>query len=129
MPAPCVAIRVTETAAREPGAKHTSCVDMTVMGTVVRGGADLVRLREKFALSVRPALAGLTRSVPGSTHVDTTQRARVKHLAWASGKERTTKSFQWFLSGWARRSSWRETARQFAATWDTVFRSVKMAVC
>jgi transposase len=55
--------------------------------------------------------------------------ARVERLPWASGKERTTKSFQWFLSGWARRLSWRETAQQFGTSWDTVFRSVKMAVC
>ena len=53
----------------------------------------------------------------------------MERLPWASGKERTTKSFQWFLSGWARRLSWRETARQFGTSRDTVFRSVKMTVC
>lgn len=54
---------------------------------------------------------------------------RVERLPWSSGKERTTKSFQWFLSGWARRLSWQETATLFGTSWDTVRRAVKMAVC
>lgn len=54
---------------------------------------------------------------------------KVERLPWASGKEQTTKSFQWFLAGWAKRLSWRETGKIFGASWDTVFRAVKMAVC
>jgi transposase len=53
----------------------------------------------------------------------------VERLPWAHGKERTTKSFRWFLARWARRLSWHETASVFGTSWDTVFASVKMAVC
>jgi transposase len=54
---------------------------------------------------------------------------RVERLPWARGKERTTRSFQWFLATWARRLSWQETARLFGTSWQTVYESVKMAVC
>lgn len=54
---------------------------------------------------------------------------KVERLPWATGKERTTLSFQWFLARWAKRLSWQETARVFGTSWDTVFRAVKHAVC
>ena len=54
---------------------------------------------------------------------------RVERLPWAKGKEHTTHSFQWFLARWAKRLSWSETASAFGVKWDTVYRSVKMAVC
>ncbi|QDU63702.1 Transposase [Planctomycetes bacterium Pan216] len=54
---------------------------------------------------------------------------KVERIPWASGKERTTSSFQWFLARWAKRLSWRETAEIFGTSWHTVFRAVKMAVC
>lgn len=53
----------------------------------------------------------------------------IERLPWANGKERTTRSFQWFLARWAKRLSWRETEKVFGVSWDTVRRSVKMAVC
>lgn len=54
---------------------------------------------------------------------------RVEQLPWARGKQRTTRHFQWFLASWAGRLSWRETARLFGVSWNTVFESVKTAVC
>lgn len=53
---------------------------------------------------------------------------KVEKLPWSDGKSRLTIRMQWFLAGWAKRLSWREVARAFGTTWDSVFRSVKMAV-
>jgi len=52
----------------------------------------------------------------------------VERVPWADGKNRITKAYAWFLAGWAKRMSWIEVARVFKASWDTVFRSVEMAV-
>lgn len=53
---------------------------------------------------------------------------RVERLPWASGKHRLTDAYAWFLARWARRLSWKEVAEIFASSWDSVFRSVEMAV-
>ena len=53
---------------------------------------------------------------------------RVERMPWASGKHQITESYAWFLARWARRLSWKEVAEVFHSTWDTVFRSVEMAV-
>lgn len=52
----------------------------------------------------------------------------VEAVPWADGKHRITKTYAWFLAGWAKRMSWIEVARAFKTNWDTVFRSVEMAV-
>jgi len=53
---------------------------------------------------------------------------RVERLPWASGKHRLTDAYAWFLARWARRLSWKEVAEVFTSSWDSVFRSVEMAV-
>jgi transposase len=53
---------------------------------------------------------------------------RVEAVPWAEGKQRTTRAFAWFLASWARRLSWKQTAQAFHTSWDTVARSVRMAV-
>jgi transposase len=53
---------------------------------------------------------------------------KVEALPWAYGKERMTYSYQVYLTRWAKRLSWKETARIFETSWDTVFRSVKFVV-
>ena len=53
---------------------------------------------------------------------------RVEHMPWASGKKQLTHAYAWFLARWARRLSWKEVATVFRASWDSVFRSVEMAV-
>jgi transposase len=52
----------------------------------------------------------------------------VEAVPWADGKQRVTKAYAWFLAGWAKRLSWKEVAAAFHTSWDTVFRSVEMAV-
>lgn len=52
----------------------------------------------------------------------------VEQVPWGSGKRRVTNSYAWFLAGWAKRLSWKETAVAFRTSWYTVFRSVEMAV-
>lgn len=53
---------------------------------------------------------------------------RVEAMPWASGKHRLTQAYAWFLARWARRLSWKEVASVFHCSWDSVFRSVEMAV-
>jgi len=53
---------------------------------------------------------------------------KVEKVPWADGKSRTTKTYQIFLAGWAKKLSWSDVARSFGSSWDTVFRSVKMVV-
>jgi transposase len=53
---------------------------------------------------------------------------RVEVVPWASGKRRTTASFEWFLASWAKRLSWAEVAEVFGTSWETVFRAVERAV-
>ncbi len=53
---------------------------------------------------------------------------KVESLPWGYGKERMTFSYQVFLSRWAKRLSWKETADIFETSWDTVFRAVKSVV-
>lgn len=53
---------------------------------------------------------------------------RVEWMPWAVGKHRLTESFAWYLSSWAKRLSWKETAEAFHTSWYNVFHSVEMAV-
>jgi transposase len=52
----------------------------------------------------------------------------VERVPWADGKNRLTTSYAWFLARWAKRMSWKEVAEAFRTSWETVFRSVEMAV-
>jgi transposase len=52
----------------------------------------------------------------------------VEKVPWGDGKCTLTKSYRWFLAGWAKRLSWKETAEVFGTTWEQVFRAVKYAV-
>jgi transposase len=53
---------------------------------------------------------------------------RVERVPWAEGKSPVTKPYALFLARWAKRLSWKETAKSLCTTWDTVFRSVKQIV-
>jgi transposase len=52
----------------------------------------------------------------------------VEHLPWSEGKRPWTIGMMAFLAMWARRLSWRETARAFDVSWEAVFRSVEWTV-
>lgn len=52
----------------------------------------------------------------------------VEEVPWATGKNRLTKAYQWFLARWAQRLSWKQVAQVFGTTWDHVFSSVRHAV-
>jgi len=52
----------------------------------------------------------------------------VEHIPWTEGKRPVTISMMCFLSRWARRLSWRETARAFQTSWECVYRSVEWFV-
>jgi transposase len=52
----------------------------------------------------------------------------VELLPWAEGKEHMTKTYMVFLSRWAKRISWKETAEVFRTSWDSVFRAVNYVV-
>jgi transposase len=53
---------------------------------------------------------------------------RVEGVPWAEGKSQLTTTYAWFLASWAKRLSWQEVARAFRTSWETVFRSVDLAV-
>ncbi len=53
---------------------------------------------------------------------------RIEQVPWSDGKSPLTSHYQWFLAKWAKRLSWQETADAFGTTWDSVARSVRMAV-
>ena len=48
----------------------------------------------------------------------------VEHLPWSEGKRPVTLAMIGFLARWARRLSWRETARAFGTSWECIYRSV-----
>jgi len=48
----------------------------------------------------------------------------VEQLPWSAGKRPVTIAMMGFLSRWARRLSWRETAQVFGTSWECVYRSV-----
>jgi transposase len=52
----------------------------------------------------------------------------VEMVPWAEGKQQLTRSYAWFLAGWAKRMSWKAVADAFQVSWESVFRSVEMAV-
>jgi len=52
----------------------------------------------------------------------------VEHIPWSQGKRPVTITMMCFLSRWARRLSWRETARAFQTSWECVYRSVEWFV-
>ena len=52
----------------------------------------------------------------------------VEAIPWASGKYTLTKTYMQFLSSWARKLSWSETARSFQTSWRKVFDSVRFVV-
>lgn len=52
----------------------------------------------------------------------------VEQVPWSVGKHQLTQSYAWYLSGWAKRLSWKETAEAFCTSWYHVFHSVQMAV-
>jgi len=53
---------------------------------------------------------------------------KVERMPWDEGKRTTTKAMMIFLAQWARRLSWRETAKSFGVSWDHVYRSVSWLV-
>jgi transposase len=52
----------------------------------------------------------------------------VEQVPWANGKHQLTTTYAWFLARWAKRLSWKETAKAFRTTWEKVFSAVSMAV-
>ena len=52
----------------------------------------------------------------------------VEFLPWSAGKRPVSIPMMLFLAQWARRLSWRETARVFHTSWEAVYRSVDWLV-
>jgi transposase len=48
----------------------------------------------------------------------------VEHIPWSAGKRPVALPMMIFLARWARRLSWRDTARAFQTSWEAVYRSV-----
>lgn len=52
----------------------------------------------------------------------------VERVPWAKGKQSLTTTYAWHLARWAKMLSWTDVAKSFRTSWDSVFRSVQMAV-
>ena len=52
----------------------------------------------------------------------------VERVPWARGKQSLTTTYAWHLARWAKKLSWTDVAKSFRTSWDSVFRSVQMAV-
>lgn len=74
---------------------------------------------EGAALAVCAALGRVVCAEPG---------ALVEHLPWGAGKRPVIVAMMAFLARWARRISWRETARVFQTSWEAVYLSVEWFV-
>lgn len=53
---------------------------------------------------------------------------KVEQVPWGDGRCHLTKTYRWFLAGWAKRLAWQEVATVFHTSWQSVFRSVRHAV-
>ena len=53
---------------------------------------------------------------------------KVEAMPWNRGKHPYAVAYMLFLARWARRLSWKETARVFGTSWDAVYRSVAWVV-
>ena len=53
---------------------------------------------------------------------------KVERVPWASGKQRLTTTYAWFLARWAKRLSWSEVAEVFHTSYHHVFCAVELAV-
>jgi len=53
---------------------------------------------------------------------------KIELMPWASGKEQMTTSYKIYLSRWAKRLSWKETADIFKTSWESVYRAVQYVV-
>jgi len=52
----------------------------------------------------------------------------VEAVPWTTGKHTLTQAYMKFLSDWAKKLSWLETARSFKTSWQKVFASVRYVV-
>ena len=53
---------------------------------------------------------------------------KAEKVPWACGKSQLTLTLQWFLADWAKELSWKAVAARFRVSWDSVCKSVEMAV-
>jgi transposase len=53
---------------------------------------------------------------------------KVESVPWAVGKSQLTITLAWYLADWAKMLSWKQVASRFRVSWDSVCRSVEMAV-
>jgi len=53
---------------------------------------------------------------------------KVERVPWAEGKQQLTTTYQVFLARWAKLLSWKQVARAFRTSWESVFRSVQTVV-
>jgi len=53
---------------------------------------------------------------------------KVEEVPWAQGKHTLCNAYMLFLAHWARKLSWKETARSFQTSWEKVFQAVEYVV-
>ena len=53
---------------------------------------------------------------------------KVERVPWAEGKSQLTTTYRWFLASWSKLLPWQQVANVFHTSWQSVYRSVEMAV-
>lgn len=53
---------------------------------------------------------------------------KAEKMPWAEGKSQLTLTLSWYLADWAKLLSWKQVASRFRVSWDSVCKSVEMAV-
>lgn len=53
---------------------------------------------------------------------------KVEQVPWGCGKHQLTTAYMLFLAHWARKLSWKETARSFHTSWEKVYQAVEHVV-
>src|SRR5438067_8673914 len=56
------------------------------------------------------------------------QAVVVEEVPWGDGKRTLTRAYMLFLARWARKLSWKETAKAFRTSWEKVFDAVEHVV-
>ena len=132
--------------------KHKSFVYGTARW-ITHGGAEAIGVPVEPRANGRPICSGCGRAGPGYDHLAERRYqfvpmwglavfllyaprrvacpgcgVKVERLPWARGKSRLTTMYMWFLAAWAKRLSWQEVAEVFDTSWNSVYRSVTLAV-
>ena len=80
-----------------------------------------LRIHSDVGLCGRNCLLHAARAVPQCG-------VKVEQVPWGAGKHTLTRAYMLYLAHWARKLSWKETARSFRTSWEKVCHAVEYVV-